>query len=291
MKELVSVVIPAYNRENTIIRAINSVLNQTYSDLEVIVVDDCSTDNTKEAVLSICDSRVKYHRLDCNSGACVARNTGVALANGEIIAFQDSDDFWHENKLERQLAYIKKENYDFITCGFYRIIGDERYAIGIKECPEDSVQLWCELLNYNWVSTQTIVCKKACFEKISFDPIIKRFQDWDLALQAANYFKIGCLNECLVDVYLQENSVTKTVKNYEAMLAVIEKHKVDVKVGNNLMQAQYMKSLADVHRGKEGMKAGCEYFRSFVLKPNYKILILSLLSTFGIMRFYTNRHE
>ena len=291
MNELVSVVIPAYNREDTIIRAVNSVLDQTYNNLEVIVVDDFSADNTKEAVLSICDPRITYFKLDHNSGACVARNTGVSLSKGSIIAFQDSDDFWHTSKLEKQLEYMKRDGYDFVTCGFYRVIGDKRYETGIKDCPDDSIQLWCELLNYNWISTQTIVCKKNCFEKISFDPDVRRFQDWDLALQVANYFRIGCLKECLVDVYLQENSITKTVKNYDAMLAVIEKHKVDVKAGNRKMQAQYMKSLADVHREKEGIKAGKEYLSSFCAVPNLKTLGLAFLSSLGIMKHYQNRHE
>lgn len=291
MNGLVSVIIPAYNRADTIDRAIGSVLSQTYLNVEVIVIDDCSTDNTGGVVQSIGNSKLIYHRLSQNSGACVARNAGVDLAHGEIIAFQDSDDMWHQNKLEKQIAFMNDRNYDFVTCGFYRVNGSDRYEVGLKDCPDDAIQLWCELMNHNWISTQTIVCKKTCFDKIAFDPGIKRYQDWDLALQAANFFKIGCLTECLVDVYLQENSITNTVKNYEAMLAVIKKHEKDIKTGNKKMKAQYLKSLADVHRGREGIKAGKEYFQSFCLDPNAKVLLLSALSAAGLMKKYQNRQD
>ena len=205
MNNLISIIIPAYNRESTIVRAVDSVLNQTYNNIEVVVVDDCSTDKTKEMVLSIGDPRVTYHRLDRNSGACVARNTGVSMSNGSIVAFQDSDDFWHKTKLERQIAYMENGNYDFITCGFYRVVGSEHFATGIKECPNDPVQLWCELLNNNWVSTQTIVCKKKCFDRIAFDPKIRRYQDWDLALQAANYFRIK--RDSIKTLFFTDNSL------------------------------------------------------------------------------------
>ena len=109
---LVSVIIPAYNRAGTIERSVRSVLDQTVKELEVIVVDDCSTDQTESAVLQIHDSRVRYDRLGEQSGACVARNRGVDLARGELIAFQDSDDFWKPEKLEKQLYALKEYGAD-----------------------------------------------------------------------------------------------------------------------------------------------------------------------------------
>ena len=291
MDELVSVIIPSYNRKGTIEKALNSVLSQTYSNLEIIVVDDCSTDGTELLFQSISDSKIRYHRLESNSGACVARNTGVSLAKGSIIAFQDSDDIWHVDKLEKQIAYMDAGGFDFVTCGFYRISGEERRVIGLEKCPTDSEELWCSLLNHNWISTQTIVCKRKCFDVIRFDPAIKRYQDWDIGLQASNYFKIGCLNECLVDVFLQDNSITNTVQNYEAMLAVIEKHEKDVRPGCMRMKAQYLKSLADVHRNREGLLAGKEYFQSFCIEPNPKKLLLSILSSLGVMKYYKSRQD
>ena len=100
---LVSVIIPTYNRGRLILDSINSVLNQTYKNIELIVVDDCSTDNTEEILKSINDSRIKYVKLEKNSGACIARNKGIELSTGEFIAFNDSDDLWITTKLEKQL--------------------------------------------------------------------------------------------------------------------------------------------------------------------------------------------
>ena len=102
-KPLVSVIIPTYNRGRLILDSINSVLNQTYKNIELIVVDDCSTDNTEEILKSINDSRIKYVKLEKNSGACIARNKGIELSTGEFIAFNDSDDLWITTKLEKQL--------------------------------------------------------------------------------------------------------------------------------------------------------------------------------------------
>ena len=102
IQEKISVIIPTYNRGNLIGDSIKSVLNQTYENLEVIVVDDGSTDNTKEEIDKIEDERVKYIKLMKNSGGSNARNIGIQNANGKYISFQDSDDIYYPKKLEIQ---------------------------------------------------------------------------------------------------------------------------------------------------------------------------------------------
>lgn len=286
---LVSIIIPSYNRAETILGSVNSVLNQSYKNIEVIVVDDCSSDNTFEIVNAIKDNRVRCIKLEKNSGACIARNVGVENSKGEIIAFQDSDDIWHEDKLEKQLQYLLENNYEFISCAYTRIFERSRTVFGIVECPEHKVELWCKLLNNNWISTQTIVCYRYCFDEIAFDSKVKRYQDWDLALQAALKYRIGCLNESLVDVYLQSNSITNTIKSEQAKLFVVKKHRCDVDFKNKRMVAQYYKTLADVTRRKSSLMAGKLYFKCFCLKPNAKILLLCLLSLSGIIKLYKPR--
>lgn len=109
---LISVIIPSYNRAFILTDAINSVLLQTYKNIELLFVDDCSTDNTEEIVKNITDSRFHYIRLEKNSGACTARNRGIKEAKGDYIAFNDSDDQWHIDKLEKQLSFLKlKEKF------------------------------------------------------------------------------------------------------------------------------------------------------------------------------------
>ena len=116
---MVSVIIPTYNRAHVLPRAIESVLKQTYTELELIVVDDASTDDTAAVMTAITDPRVRYVRKE-HGGAAAARNRGIAEAKGEFIAFQDSDDVWHSDKLEKQLAYLQAERADAVFCAFHR---------------------------------------------------------------------------------------------------------------------------------------------------------------------------
>jgi glycosyltransferase involved in cell wall biosynthesis len=109
MEPLVSCIIPTYNRAHIVGRAIQSVLNQTYKNIEVIVVDDGSQDNTQEVVLSIKDERVRYIRLHRNFGAAFARNIGIANARGEFVAFLDSDDCFLPEKIEKQVELMLKD--------------------------------------------------------------------------------------------------------------------------------------------------------------------------------------
>ena len=112
---MVSVIIPTYNREKTIRRSIESILNKTYQDFEIIVVDYGSVDNTYEVVKSIDDNRIVYVKHEVNKGPSIARNTGIFTAKGDIIAFQDSDDEWFSYKLELQLNTMKEFNCDIVV--------------------------------------------------------------------------------------------------------------------------------------------------------------------------------
>lgn len=123
---LVSVIMPTYNCAKFIAETLDSIKAQTYENWEVVIVDDCSKDNTKEIVDAYiaADPRIKYHCLEVNSGAAVARTKAMELAEGEYMAFCDSDDLWMPDKLERQLAFMKENGYAF-TCTAYEQINEE----------------------------------------------------------------------------------------------------------------------------------------------------------------------
>lgn len=289
INKLISVIIPTYNRAKTIIACLDSVCNQTYSNIEIIVVDDCSTDDTREIITNYADHRVKYFCLDSNSGACVARNKGVELSHGEIIAFQDSDDIWHREKLEKQINFLIKGNFELVTCGFFRISEIKTEKIGYKKITNNDNETWCKLLNGNWVSTQTIMCYKYCFDKILFDRNVKRFQDWDFALQAVEYFRIGAMNEYLVDVYVQKDSITSKNKAYDSMIYILDKHKPDF--NDRMMAAQYYKSLGDVERLMEPRKAIKSYIKSINSKFDMKVLIVIIMCFTGIIKIYDKKYR
>lgn len=111
---LVSIIMPSYNTGNYISESINSVINQSYKNWELIIVDDCSTDNTDEIIKDFLkDSRIKYLKNKENSGAAISRNKALRMAKGEWIAFLDSDDLWKHKKLEKQIRFMEQNNYNF----------------------------------------------------------------------------------------------------------------------------------------------------------------------------------
>lgn len=123
MEEKVSIITASYNSERFIKKTIESVLKQTYKNWEMIIIDDCSSDNTESIVNKYIasDKRIKFYKLEKNSGAAIARNLGINKATGEFIAFLDSDDLWDENKLEKQIEFMKKTKIGFSFTG-YRLI-------------------------------------------------------------------------------------------------------------------------------------------------------------------------
>ncbi|MGL6107515.1 glycosyltransferase family 2 protein [Romboutsia sp.] len=122
---LVSIITPMYNSEKFIESTIKSVLSQTYQEWEMLIVDDCSTDSGPEIVNSYAkeDSRIKYIKIDSNKGVSHARNTALGNAKGRYIAFLDSDDIWHEEKLQKQISFMKKNEY-IITFTAYELIDE-----------------------------------------------------------------------------------------------------------------------------------------------------------------------
>lgn len=131
-QELVSIITPTWNCGRFIAETIESVLAQTYRNWEMIIVDDCSSDNTREIVEQYQkqDPRIKYHCLATNSGAAVARNTALRMAQGRWIAFLDSDDLWLPEKLERQIEFMVSNGYSF-TYHEYTEIDEQSHDLGI----------------------------------------------------------------------------------------------------------------------------------------------------------------
>lgn len=129
-KKLVSIITPTYNCAPYIGDTIKSVLAQTYSNWEMIIVDDCSSDNTKEIVESFNDERIKYYCLEKNSGAAVARNMALRMAKGKWIAFLDSDDLWKPDKLECQIHFMEERGYAF-SYHLYDEIDEDSNPLGI----------------------------------------------------------------------------------------------------------------------------------------------------------------
>ena len=202
----VSVIIPTYNREATLGRSIESVLSQSYRNLEIIVVDDGSEDNTRGLVEGIEDKRLRYIYQE-NAGACSARNKGIEAAKGEYIAFQDSDDVWLQNKLASQIETIKKTGADIVFCQMKRCQDDDD-PIVIPELEQSGFISYYDLKV--GISTQTLLMKREVAETIKFDENMPRFQDLEWLLRAVRQYSLFGMKEVLVECYLSEDSISKS---------------------------------------------------------------------------------
>lgn len=155
MSELVSVIMPSYNTARFIGSTIESVLAQTYTNFEIIIVDDCSTDDTDKIVGSFDDRRIKYLKNEVNGGAAVCRNRALREAKGEYIAFLDSDDLWEKDKLELQIAFMKEKDAGF-SYTEYREIDEDSSLLG-RRVSGPSVISKRGMYRYCWPGCLTVM--------------------------------------------------------------------------------------------------------------------------------------
>lgn len=228
MKPLVSVIIPTYNRAITIKRAIDSVLRQSYKNIELIIVDDCSTDNTVNIVNSYEDERIRMICLSHNSGANIARNKGICVANGEYIAFQDSDDEWLRDKLETQLKYMIDTGKKVCYCPYTlyennakRIIPTYAERTDIYESKVEDI-----LRKKNVISTQTLIIHKEVIETVGmFESTLRRLQDYEFVIRICQKFEVAYVNRPLVNVFRVRDCISNSrVFLADAYKKIIYKH-------------------------------------------------------------------
>jgi glycosyltransferase involved in cell wall biosynthesis len=224
----VSVVIPVYNREKTIRRAIDSVLSQSYKNIELIVVDDASTDSSATIVNEYQDERLHLIQLKENGGANVARNVGIRKAVGDIIAFQDSDDEWLNDKLELQLDYMKKMKCDVVACSYIQVMDEiERQIPSVQQISRvQSVGVREVLREYNVVGTPTLMIKRSVVESVGyFDECMPRLQDYEYAIRISKKYDIEMMDTPLVYAYIGEDNITNNhIALQSAFRKLLSKH-------------------------------------------------------------------
>lgn len=278
MEELVSVIIPAYNRASTITRAIDSVLNQTYKNFEIIIVDDGSLDNTKQLVESIKDKRMVYIKHPLNEGGSAARNTGIKVAKGQYIAFLDSDDEWLPEKIEKQLNLFRKLDNSFgvVYTGFYVINKNEI----IKEfTPKKRMYVLNDLLMSNCIGTLSSVMVRVDYLNIirGFDETFKSCQDWDLYIRLSKLCKFDFITGCLVK-YHEADDAFRISKKRQAVVSgherIFEKYNNEI---NNLpieLKANFFNYVGRKYLETGELKlALCKIFKAFIVSNNYIYLL------------------
>lgn len=209
MNELISIITPTYNCEQFILKTIKSVQGQTYQNWELIVVDDCSTDNTPEIMKNQTrnDKRIRYYRLPHNSGAAVARTVAMKLARGSYMAFLDSDDIWIPEKLEKQLKFMKTNRYNF-SCTSYQKMNESGNHLGkiVKSLPKTNYH---RLLLDCPVGNSTVMYNVNNMGKFRVPNIRKRNDDalWLRMLKKEKY--IYGYPEVLMYYRVREKSLSK----------------------------------------------------------------------------------
>jgi len=188
-KPLISVITPVYNAERYILETMDSVLNQTFTDFEYLLIDDFSPDNSAEIIKEYQkrDSRIKYIKLNENSGAAVARNTGIEHAQGRYVAFIDSDDKWYPTKLEKQLKYMEEENKAFTYTKFELINDDGSLKKEAAQIPEKFN--YSALLKNTAIACSTVMLDTSIITDVKM-PLVRKGQDtatWLKILRTHDY--------------------------------------------------------------------------------------------------------
>lgn len=276
LKPTVSVIIPTYNRAHLIGRAIQSVLKQTYQDFEVIVVDDGSIDNTEEVVKKIQENRVYYYKHDKNKGGSAARNTGISLAKGKYIAFQDSDDEWLPEKLNQQINIFKNLSADvgLIYTDMWRIDskGQRHYWKSPGYNKENNI------INCKWfddvknIGIQTVVIKRECFEKAGiFDEEFRRFIDLELFLRLSKYCRFYHLKSPLVIYYDVGEGISHNVDSLVQAYDLIFKKYDQDEIFNKRSLSRHLYSLGNYLCQEREINSGQEYFLKAIKKDPYNL--------------------
>lgn len=229
----VSVIIPTKNRSSTIKRALNSVFKQTIKDIEIIIIDDGSTDNTKSIINKYqkeSQAPLKYYKNDVSVGGAVARNQGSKLSSGRYIAFLDSDDEWLPNHLFTSLELIKSNNSSGVYGSFYtQKKGEGKIAHNI---PDRKVEMSMKDFIFSQTGdtrTSTFVFDSKSFKNILFDEKQNKHQDWDLAIRFEEVYDLTQNKQKTVILHNDTTNRMSSELNHEATDYLLRKHEHSTK--------------------------------------------------------------
>ncbi|ATA18624.1 glycosyltransferase involved in cell wall biosynthesis [Gibbsiella quercinecans] len=254
---LISVVIPTFNRASIILKTVNSVLAQSYKNIEVLVVDDGSLDGTEKVIANIKDSRLKFIPLVENSGGTKPRNIGIEQSRGEYIAFLDSDDEWHSRKLELQLKFflenkIDNQNQVCMTAKINRRPEGDYVRRNKPYKGYDSIMEY--ILLGNDFQTSTLLCDANIAKKSLFSASLRKHQDWDFALRleenGANFIYF---DEPLT-IYDDSDVGNRISKDSKLDKSLYWLETIKTRVPEHIYYGFYAKTIADTYIISSGKK-------------------------------------
>jgi len=280
----VSVIIPTHNRAESLRSAITSVLNQTFQDFEIIIIDDASKDHTREVITNFNDTRIKAIHNQGSKGAAGSRNIGIMNASHEYIAFLDDDDEWLPEKLKIQTCLL--DNSPPEVGGIYT------YSFIKEKASGRVLSIWNyeikEFSKENVITTSSVLLRRECFEKCGlFDENMPTSSDYDMWIRISKKYSFNIINNTLVNYYIHENSLTfNNEKKIRGLEILFEKHDDFFKEDYKEYSRQYL-ILGVCYCFKGELQKGRKAFRKAIkMDPfeirNYFNLTFSLL---GAKRF------
>lgn len=245
MKEdLVSIVTPTYNCGKFIAETIESVIEQTYKNWEMIIVDDCSKDDTQTIVGKYIknNKRIKYIKFEKNQGAAIARNVAIKEAKGKYIAFLDSDDLWSKDKLEKQIDFMKKNNYNFSYTN-YEEIDEKSMPLNIQVTGPKKITK-AGMYNYCWPGCLTVIYNAEKVGRVQIENLPKN-NDYAMWLKVIKKSKCYLLNENLAKYRIRQGSISRNKK-----LQLIKYHYILYRYGEKMnIEASIFNTLRNIFFG------------------------------------------
>jgi glycosyltransferase involved in cell wall biosynthesis len=294
----VSVIIPTRNRLAYLQSAITSVLNQTFRDFEILVIDDSSEPAARDAVTSFADQRIKYIRHENNKGVAASRNTGLLNSTSNYIGFLDDDDEWVPEKLAKQCELLKKSPsaVGAVYTGAVAV-GSTSRNILFEVHPRARGHIFDDVLTRNSLTpTSTILLRRECVEKVGFfDETLKYGEDCDMWLRISRDFHFDYIDEPLVRISVHDNhqQLSGNYDNYEAVLRSIQKQLVkyaaEFAANRKAHSLRYL-ALGELYCGVGDIQRGREaFFKAIRLHPahvrHYYNLGLSFLGAEKFKKF------
>ncbi|HQI25768.1 MAG TPA: glycosyltransferase [Candidatus Paceibacterota bacterium] len=288
----VSVIIPTHNRPNLLPQAIRTVLDQTFQDFEIIVIDDGLVVRADEVVKAFSDHRIRYYQNQVESGGAVTRNNGIAKAQGEFLAFLDDDDEWTKNKLEEQVKALDSCSSEVVAVFTGVEAYDQNGKFLYRRLPncDGVIEPFVRLLRRPFIWTSAIMYRRAVTEEgIIFDPELKKNQEWDLCLRLSKVGKFFAINEPLTKLnILGEDAHMGGKKNLDNIIhgynLFLEKHLVDFKKHPKSFSLRLQNLGTFYQNNRQSILATKTWWRSWLKNPfnwvSLKLFILSLPRTF-----------
>jgi len=276
MIPLVSVILPCFNRGHLLPRALDSMLEQTYKNWELIIVDDGSTDHTAAVVHSYIEKHpsIRYYKLEKNAGACIARNVGLENAKGEFISFLDSDDEYLPSKLEDQVncfLHSTVSNLGVVSCGRQDMREGKVYSTWI---PKHRGNVLRKLVQRDRIGAGTpfLMVKKEIIERfnIAFDAQMPACQDWDFLIQICRYAAFDFVPKVLVTVhhhgedrvYTNERALVAFEKQYEKIKGLL--------ISDSSLHERFLIRMADQNYVYGHPQKAQAILKQYILKKNFK---------------------